>query len=74
MSRMRVNVERGFHEAKLYSTTVDLKRKMCMAESPVGTLYFAAMSNRKSRYSWDIDQIHFGKVRYRSDKCGINAL
>ena len=43
MSRVRVTVEWAFKEVKLYWTTVDFKRKMRFAESPVGALYLAAM-------------------------------
>ena len=43
MSRARVTVEWAFEEVKLYWTTVDFKRKMCIAESPVEALYLADM-------------------------------
>ena len=43
MSSDRVTVEWIFKEIKLYWTTVDLKRKMCVNQSPVGSMYTAAM-------------------------------
>ena len=43
MSSARIAVEWIFKEVKLYFTTVDYKRKIKVFESPVGSLYLAAM-------------------------------
>lgn len=43
MSAARITVEWIFKEVKLYFTAVDFKRKMKVFESPVGSLYLAAM-------------------------------
>ena len=43
MSRARVTVEWIFKEVKQYWSTVDFKRKMRSGESPVASLYLAAM-------------------------------
>eukprot|EP00171_Calliarthron_tuberculosum_P001528 IDg1528t1 len=43
MSKVRVTVEWVFKKVKLYWTTLDFKRKLRIAEAPVGTLYICGM-------------------------------
>lgn len=43
VSKVRVIVEWMFKEVKLYRTKLGYKRKMRIAESPVGALYLGAM-------------------------------
>ena len=49
VSSARITVEWIFKEVKLYFTTMDYKRKMKVFESPVGSLYLAAMLRSNMR-------------------------